>query len=384
MPPAAPGIRKRQLRFRKETQMTAQETPGESKAPLRIFSARACAAPLEKAAKLFESQTGIDVEISVCSRHCAEPVAEEATGTTGGDDFLLEIADAGIHDLAIGGAEYLLDDGEIRGIVQRGQRRTIACRRSAILVPAGNPKNIRSVEDMAKPGVRVAVSVLDCLKGLWEDITARLGLLDGVRRNITFYANGCIAIVEAVAEGTVDAAFGWTAFEHLAPGRIEIIEMPEEQQLLRATGVGLLAFSKRPRAAMQFMDFYKCQAVGCLICDFLFQVIQIRPITAEIRPHDLSRVVLNTEDKPSGLVSFQTGFVAERRKILTQFIKMKRSSRFLEFKPFGFSRQGHQLAKFSVQRLGVKGLHPSSFLLHPSSFILFASGVAARFSSRLK
>jgi len=55
---------------------------------VRVFSARACAAPLEKAAKLFEEQTGIHLEISVCSRHCAQPVAEEATGKTGGDDFL--------------------------------------------------------------------------------------------------------------------------------------------------------------------------------------------------------------------------------------------------------------------------------------------------------
>jgi len=50
--------------------------------------------------------------------------------------------------------------------------------------------------------------------------------------------------------------------------------------------------------------------------DFLFQVVQIRSITAEIRPHDFSRVVLNAEDKPSGLLFFQTGLVAERRKIL--------------------------------------------------------------------
>ena len=106
---------------------------------VRIFSARACAAPLEGAARLFEEKTGIHVEIDVCSRHCAAHVAEEATGETGGDDFLLEISDAGIHDLAIAGAEYLLDDGEVRGIVQRGQRRTIAYRTSAIIVPAGNP-----------------------------------------------------------------------------------------------------------------------------------------------------------------------------------------------------------------------------------------------------
>jgi len=230
-------------------------TQESSNGSVRIFSARACAAPLEKAAELFEKQTGIGVEISVCSRHCAQPVAEEATGETGGDDFLLEIADAGIHDLAIAGAEYLLDDGEVRGMVQRHQRRTIAYRTSAILVPADNPKNIHCVEDMAKPGVRVAVSVIDCLKGLWEDISGRLGLLDKIRQNISYYANGCIAIVEAVATNQVDAAFGWTAFQHLEPERIQVIEMPEEQQVLRGTCVGLLSFAKQPEVAKRFMDF---------------------------------------------------------------------------------------------------------------------------------
>jgi accessory colonization factor AcfC len=222
---------------------------------VRIFSARACAAPLEKAAKLFEQQTGITVEISVCSRHCAKPVAEEATGETGGDDFLLEISDAGIHDLAIGGAEYLLDDGEVRGIVQRRKRRTIGYRTSAILVPAGNPKNICSVQDMARPGVRIAVSVIDCLKGLWEDVCGRLGLVEPIRNNVCYYANGCVAIVEAVATGQVDAAFGWTAFRHLEADRIEVIEMPKDQQVARGTCVGMLSFARQPDLAERFMNF---------------------------------------------------------------------------------------------------------------------------------
>jgi molybdate transport system substrate-binding protein len=226
-----------------------------SNGTVRIFSARACAAPLEKAARLFERQNGIPVEISVCSRHCAQPMAEEATGETGGDDFLLEIAEAGIHDLAIGGAEYLLDDGEVRGIVQKRRRRTIAYRTSALLVPAGNPKKIQAVRDMAQPGVRIAVSVIDCLKGLWEDICGRLGLVEPIRNNISYYANGCVAIVEAVATGQVDAAFGWTTFRHMEPDRIEVIEMPREEQVLRGTCVGLLSFARQPALAGQFMDF---------------------------------------------------------------------------------------------------------------------------------
>jgi len=114
---------------------------------------------------------------------------------------------------------------------------------------------VHSVEDLARPGVRVAVSVLDCLKGLWEDITGRLGLLEKVRRNICYYANGCVAIVEAVATRQVDAAFGWTAFKHLEPQRIEVVELPRQQQVLRGTGVGMLCFAKEPDKAVRFMDF---------------------------------------------------------------------------------------------------------------------------------
>ncbi len=227
----------------------------ETDGAVRVFTARACAAPLEDAARLFEEQTGIEVEISSCSRHCAEPVAEEATGETGGDDFLLEIADAGIHDLAIAGAEYLLDDGEVRGIIQKRERCTIACRQAAIIVPAANPRNIRSVRDLAEPDVRIGISVIDCLKGLWEDIAGRLGLLADIGRNITYHANGCIAIIEAVAEGQVEASFGWTAFEHLAPDRIQVVELPPEQAVSRGTCVGLLEFARHPDAARHFMEF---------------------------------------------------------------------------------------------------------------------------------
>ena len=97
--------------------------------------------------------------------------------------------------------------------------------------------------------------MLDCLKGVWEDVCARAGMLEEVRRNISFYANGCIAILEAVAQGKADAAFGWTAFAHLDPDRIRILPLPEHQSISRATSVGLLTGAPRPEAAQRLMDF---------------------------------------------------------------------------------------------------------------------------------
>jgi len=227
---------------------------GNAKAVLRVFTARACSAPLREAAPLFEREAGVRIEVGECSRHCASPQAEEAVGSRGGDDFLQEIADAGIYDCAIAGAEYLLDDGEVRGLIARGRRRSIARRRSALLVPRGNPLGITRLEDMARPGLRVGVSVLDCLKGAWEDIAGRAGLLEPIQKNIAFYANGCIAIVAAVAEGKVDAAFGWTAFEHL-DSRVRVVPLAEGVSISRGTAVGMLTTCRQPDLAARFMDF---------------------------------------------------------------------------------------------------------------------------------
>ena len=222
---------------------------------IKIFSARACAAPLEDAAEIYTAQTGTRVEISVCARHCATQEAEEADPEAGTHDFLIEIAEYGFHDLAIGGAEYLLDDGEVRRIVLKGERRLIAYRESALAVPVGNPANIQSLEDLARPGVRVGISMIDCLKGLWEDVTGRVGLTDEIRRNITFHATGCVAIVEAVCQGLVDVAFGWTAFDHLGEGRLQVVELPPAERIYRGTGVAMLEFTRQPEAARRFMDF---------------------------------------------------------------------------------------------------------------------------------
>jgi len=231
---------------------------------IRIFTARACAQPLWDATKIFTEKTGIKVEVSQCDRHCASPVAEEAEDIGLNHDFLIEIAEDGIYDLAISGAEYLLDDGEIQGIVQKGQRRFIAARKSAIIVPKGNPAGIENLNDLAVKDVRIAVSVIDCCKGMWEDVTVRQGLAAAVQGNISFYANGCVALVEAVASGEVDAAFGWSAFGHLDPERIEVVELPAEQQVWRGTSVCLLSTACWEEGARKFMEFLASpESVAC-------------------------------------------------------------------------------------------------------------------------
>ena len=53
----------------------------------------------------------------------------------------------------------------------------------------------------------------------------------------------------------MDVAFGWTSFEHQDRERIEVVRLPDEQCVLRGTGVGMLTFCKNPQPAQSFMDF---------------------------------------------------------------------------------------------------------------------------------
>lgn len=226
-----------------------------SEKTLRVFSARACAAPLEEVARLYEQAAGVSVRVDVCSRHCASAVAEEADAQGKHADFLDEISEMGIHDMAIGGAEYLLDDGEVSGLILKGERRTIARRVSALVVPSSNPARINGLADICRPGVRIGISVIDCLKGVWEDVCCKAGVIEAVRRNIVFRANGCVAIVEAAAQGKVDVAFGWSTFGDLADGRVRIVDVPRDVAVCRGTCIGMLKFTRKQEAARAFMDF---------------------------------------------------------------------------------------------------------------------------------
>ena len=150
---------------------------------IKVFTAKACAKPLTEAARKFAEQENVAVDVAVCSRHCAETVARDMTveeeRTPGQpESFLEEIAGDPELDIVIAGAEYLLDDAEDMKITVPGTRVSLGLRRSVILVGKGNPLRITGIEDLTRSGVRVAVSVIDCLKGAWEDICGRAGLVE--------------------------------------------------------------------------------------------------------------------------------------------------------------------------------------------------------------
>ena len=219
---------------------------------LRVYSAGAVAPPLAKAIELFEKKFEVKCRLTV-----GKPEA-----------LLMAIAETKEGDVFSGGAEYVLDDAEDRGLVIKGTRRSVGYRRSVIIVPPDNPAGIHSLNDLCRERVRVGIATQGCLKGVWDDIASKAGLTDSIRRNITRHADACGTLMSLIHTKEVDAIFGWNAFKNVWPDTCETIELPPNLQVYRSTAVGILTCTKDMELSQKSIDFLTTLDVRKIYSDF--------------------------------------------------------------------------------------------------------------------
>jgi len=128
----------------------------------------------------------------------------------------------------------------------------------AINVPRGNPKSIRSLDDLAKPGVRVGIARPDSVcVGLYAvEVMTRNGVAERIKPNIVTQTESCEKTAQLVALGTVDAILGWRVFQYWNPGKIETILLrPAQVPRIGYISIARSVFSKQPELAGQFVGF---------------------------------------------------------------------------------------------------------------------------------
>lgn len=206
---------------------------------LHVYSSGATAPPLKKLAQEFQAKFETKFKFTIGK---AEKLISQITETRKGDILSC-------------GAEYILDDAAEKGLIVRNSTRSVGYRKSVILVPIGNPKNIESLNDLTKKGMRVGIAIEGCLVGMWDDVCSKAGLTDDIRRNITEFAAGCGAVMALIHEEKVDAIFGWNAFGNIWSGTSEIVELPKDLQVYRSTGVAIVEYSEDKDLAGKFINF---------------------------------------------------------------------------------------------------------------------------------
>lgn len=217
-------------------------------ATLKAYGPGGPAPAMREAAKAFEARKGIRVEI------IAGPTSTWKDQAT---------KDA---DLIFSGSEYMMTDfvgKDLPGLIDKATVRTLYLRPSAILVRPGNPKGIKGVKDLAKPGVRILVVQGAGQVGMWEDVagrTASAALVNGVRQNIGFAAPSS---AEAKKVWTSDLAYDawliWTIWQKESPASADLVPTEPEYTIYRSCGVAITTRSESKVSAREFIDFLQSE-----------------------------------------------------------------------------------------------------------------------------
>lgn len=197
---------------------------------------------VEEAASIFESKTGIKVEIHL--------------GGSGTMLSQMEISKTG--DVYIPGSHDYMNRAVKDGVVYQDTIKTFAYVVPAIIVQKGNPKNIQSLEDLAKPGIRVGIGAPEsvCVGQYAVEVLKYNNLFDQVSKNIVVHAESCEKTAAVVVIGQVDAVIGWEVFQKWNPKETDVIFIPPAKiPRISCLPGAVSTFTQDRDSAQKFIDF---------------------------------------------------------------------------------------------------------------------------------
>ena len=214
----------------------------ESEKRITAFCGSASKPAMEEASAQFEQETGIRVDLHF----------------SGSGTMLSHMKMARRGDLYIPGSPDYMSKAIRERMVEPESVAIIAYLVIAIDVQHGNSKNIQTLADLARPGVRVGIGNPEAVcVGLYAvEVLERNGLLKEVQNNIVTHAPSCSATASLVAMQKVDAVIGWRVFSKWNPDKIDAVLLkPHEIPRLAYIPAAISTYSQNKEGAQRFINF---------------------------------------------------------------------------------------------------------------------------------
>lgn len=220
------------------------QVPKPEGATLHVYGPGGPAPAMKEAARFFSAKRSVNVEVT-------------AGPTPAWKEQALKDA-----DLIFSGSEYMMTDfvqRDLPSLIKPEAVRTLFLRPSAILVRPGNPKGIKGVRDLLKPGFRVMVVQGAGQLGLWEDVVGRTGdvaLVRAFRKQIAVHAaNSAEARKAWVADPTLDAWLIWNIWQKASPDLADAVPTEPQFTIYRSCGAAVTSRTSDPAMAEAFLAF---------------------------------------------------------------------------------------------------------------------------------
>ncbi len=215
---------------------------GGGEQTLEVFVGSATKPATEEAARLFEERYGVKVDLHF----------------GGSGAMLSQMKLTGRGDIYFPGSSDFMEKAEEEDIVLPDSERIVVYLIPAINVQKGNPKDIQSLEDLARPDVKFAIADPEtvCVGLYAAEILDKAGLSQSIRPDIVTYAESCAKTAGLVALKSVDAVIGWRVFQYWAPDEIETVYLgPDQVPRIGYVPIAISKSSEQPVLAQQFIDF---------------------------------------------------------------------------------------------------------------------------------
>ena len=228
---------------------------------ITVLCGSAAKPAVEKAAQVFEQETGLKVHVHY--------------GSSG--DMLSELRTDKKGDLFISGSNDYIARAERARVIDTGSEKILAYLVPVIAVQKGNPKNFTSLGDLLTPGMKVAIGNPRSVGvGLYAyEIFDTEGILEDVRdaETIVSYADNCQDLAGLLVSKTVDAVIGWDVFAAWNPDDIDIV--PIEPALIPRINYiqgAVCSPSDDKTTAQLFLDYLSSPAGRAIFADLGYMI----------------------------------------------------------------------------------------------------------------
>jgi molybdate transport system substrate-binding protein len=213
----------------------------EEQKSITVFAGSASMPALEEAASVFKEETGIEVSLNF----------------SGSGTMLSQMKISRSGDLYIPGSPDYMTMAEADGVVEPDSIAIISYLVPAILVQQGNPENIRTLNDLAKPGIEIGIGNPEAVcVGLYAyEILEYNNLLMDIKPNIVTHAESCSKTATLVALKSVDAIIGWRVFSEWHDTVDAVLLEAEQIPRISYIPAAISTYAQDKESAADFIEF---------------------------------------------------------------------------------------------------------------------------------
>jgi molybdate transport system substrate-binding protein len=212
---------------------------------LMVFCGAAFRLPVEEIVQAFAKQAGKEPYVTYAG---VGTLFSQIVLGKRGDVFIVPSPD-------------IMEKARARELILPGSIRSMGYVVPAINVQKGNPRNIRNLRDMVRPGIRLGfanpeIVFVGLLAAEIVDKSLNPQERGLFRKNIVTYAEDFSKLASLLILKQVDAVIGFSYLSAWYPDKIETVRLnPDEVRRIGVGQAAMLSYSKSTAQAEKFLEF---------------------------------------------------------------------------------------------------------------------------------